>query len=901
MRKAVLLQVLALTLAMAPRTAAQVPNGGSEGGVQRFRLDNGLTVLMERRARLPLVNVTCLYRVGAANEVPGITGIAHYIEHMVFRGTENVSPADITGTFDRIGGRWNAYTELDQTLYAETLPAWALESALRIEAERMSRAQFDPEEFNRERSSVIAEINSYISDPAGRLSDLVRTTSFEIHPYRSNTLGYDVPAATRDEAFRFYKDYYGPNNAVLVIVGDVDEAAARALIQKYFGGLARAPRSPEVRVVEPLQLGEKRVTLIWPGAQQHVELAFRAPAATHADFATMLVLDALLSGATHTLPLGDGEALASSRIAKAVEAAGGSGAGSKLQVSRYANLYVLRAKAPPGVNLAKIEAALESELDRISRDGATAVELEAAQRRLSTERALAPDSLREAGHHMAFYEALGSRALDGDIEQAAMRVTSADLQAFVRGWLKPELRTVGVHRIGPAAQESASATSAPRPAPAPFSKPSPVPPQALRPLEPAKLASARKQLANGVVLRAAQREGAAATVKIRIGIGSRLEGARSHGLALLSARLLTSGAVFRADFDRLGAWLSATDEDTPAAFTAGEFFDIQVRCPEDSFAEVMSLLGRRLAAHTFSSDEVSRAQSELVSDAEAAGDDAAWVVREAAIGSALPAWRPAFGTANEINSLTADDVNGFIRKHLRGSIVRVGIATPLFPEKAIEIAAKELARIRPGTAENFVVPSPEASSTGNAGASEVRKPLPGRTRVEIVAAAAGPVPGGPDELPLRLMNYIVGETGYAGRLGRALTGPGLAYSVDSTQDKTKGGTSLEITTATAPADLDATLTAIRRELKALATNGVEDWEVQEAQAYSLGRLVFNLDENLAGVLVDSEYFGKDLLDLSARSAEILAVTHEELNRVARRYYDPRHFHFGLAGALTTPK
>ena len=208
MRNLILLLLLAVC---PPLTAQEAP---APPRVERFRLDNGLTVLIERRAQLPLVNVTCFYSVGAANEVPGITGVAHYIEHMVFRGTQNVSSADITGTFERIGGRWNAYTELDQTLYAETVPSWALDSALRIEAERMARATFDSSEFNRERGSVIAEINSYIGDPAGRLSDLVRMTSFEIHPYRSNTLGYDVLAVTRDEAFRFYKDFYGPNNDI---------------------------------------------------------------------------------------------------------------------------------------------------------------------------------------------------------------------------------------------------------------------------------------------------------------------------------------------------------------------------------------------------------------------------------------------------------------------------------------------------------------------------------------------------------------------------------------------------------------------------------------------------------------------------------------------------------------
>lgn len=258
---------------------AQEKTKSAEARVERFRLPNGLIVLVRRDARLPLVNVTCMYKVGAANEAPGITGIAHFIEHMVYRATENVSAADITGTFERLGGRWNGYTELDQTVFAETIPAWALESALRIEAERMSRAKFDPQEFDRERTSVIAELQSYANDPASILWDLAITTSFETHPNRMNTIGYlsDVRSITRDEAFRFYKDYYGPNNAVLVIAGDVEPAGALALVEKYLGGLPPAPRSPAVHIIEPQQRGEKRVVLIHPGTQQHLTWVFRAP------------------------------------------------------------------------------------------------------------------------------------------------------------------------------------------------------------------------------------------------------------------------------------------------------------------------------------------------------------------------------------------------------------------------------------------------------------------------------------------------------------------------------------------------------------------------------------------------------------------------------------------------
>jgi zinc protease len=895
MRTVFLLMLLTIGAPLAAQEAPAPPR------VERFRLDNGLTVLIERRAQLPLVNVTCFYRVGAANEVPGITGVAHYVEHMVFRGTQNVSPADITGTFDRIGGRWNAYTELDQTLYAETVPSWALDAALRIEAERMARATFDASEFSRERGSVIAEINSYIGDAAERLGDLVRMTSFEIHPYRSNTLGYDVPAMTRDEAYRFYKDFYGPNNATLVIVGDVDAAAARALVEKYFGDLTPAPRTPEIRVVEPPQRGEKRVVLVYPGAQQHIEWAFRAPAAMHPDFPALLVLDALLSGTPHPLPLGDGEALATSRLEQAVDAAGGSGAGTTIQFSRYANLYSLRAKADPGVNLSKVEAAIEAELERVARDGVTPDELNTAWRRLTARRALAGNTVAEAAHRLAFFQALGSWALDGEIEQAAMRVTSVDLQAFVRTWLTPEQRTVGIHRIGPAMPPEISTTTSSatpqRPAPAPFVKASPVPPEALRPLALPNLATARKQLANGVVIRAAQEDGTSATILVRLGFRNREETLRNPALAWLAARVLTADPEFRTGLVQSGAILEDAGENAPTAFFSGDHLDIQLRCPAAGLSETLFLLGHALARKRFSTDEADRARQDLISDIEALTGDAAWAARQAAIQNAMIGSSLAFVAANAVEPPSAKEVNDFLASFPAGRNVLVGISGPADPLQVLDTAAQALAGIRSFSSEprieirTFRFPKKRAEET------EYRRPMAGKTRVEIKALSMAPGPEALEVLPMRLLDYIVGETGYAGRLGRALVEPGLTYDVYSRQVKIRSGRLLEISTATATVDLDATLATIRRELKLLSENGVEDWEVQEAKAYSLGRMIFALAQDPARVLVDSEYFGEDLLDFPARSKAILAVTREDLNRIARRYYDPALFSFGVAGAL----
>jgi zinc protease len=246
--------------------------------------------------------VQVAYKVGAINELPGTTGTAHYVEHMVYRATEHIRNEDSYGYIDRIGGRYTGGTSRDGTTYGETVPSWALESALRTTAERMGRTLFDSLEFERERNNVVTEANGFSrSDPATALRDAVMLASFELHPYRysSTTWSQDNLAITRADAYEFYKRYYGPNNAVLTVVGDVTTDEARRLVTRHFGPLARAPQSGAVAVVEPPQRAEKRLMLRAPVPRAQIDIAYRAPPASHRDYPVLVALDRMLNRRLH--------------------------------------------------------------------------------------------------------------------------------------------------------------------------------------------------------------------------------------------------------------------------------------------------------------------------------------------------------------------------------------------------------------------------------------------------------------------------------------------------------------------------------------------------------------------------------------------------------------------------
>ena len=206
-------------------------------GVIEHRLDNGLKVLLLPMHAAPLVSVWCWYHVGSKDEGPGTTGASHWVEHMNFKGTAGISRENLKVWIERAGGMWNGYTWIDQTTYFETLAADALDLALQIESERMSECVYDPEEFESERTVIISELQGNENNPAYLLGVDVAAAAFPDHPYGWPTIGWlaDLETMSRDDLYGHYRSYYVPNNATLVVAGDIEPDGAAAMIEQRFG------------------------------------------------------------------------------------------------------------------------------------------------------------------------------------------------------------------------------------------------------------------------------------------------------------------------------------------------------------------------------------------------------------------------------------------------------------------------------------------------------------------------------------------------------------------------------------------------------------------------------------------------------------------------------------------
>jgi zinc protease len=429
--------------------------------VREVVLANGLTMLVQEMHTAPLASVWCWYKVGSKDERPGLTGVSHWVEHMNFKGTTNIPRDQVKGIIEQFGGSWNGYTWIDQTTYLETATRDALDRMLFIEAERMANGLFDPEDCESERTVVISELHGGDNDPEQLLDTEVTATAFKAHPYRHPTIGWlcDLETMTRDDLYRHYRQYYIPNNATLVVVGDVDTDDVMRAADHHFGRIPSGSDPARVRTVEPAQLGERRVTIEKEGTTAYLKLAYHAPEAAHPDFFAMLVLDAVLTGAKginlwssyRNPPQRNARlyrALVERRLASSVFGV--------LVPTEHPFLYSIAVTASDGIGLDAVEGAAVDALEDVRAHGITPGELERAKHQLRARLVFESDSGTNIAHQLGYFRTIADvelyhrswSAIASVTLDAVARVAASRLRATNRtvGWFKPVTPAGGPER-----------------------------------------------------------------------------------------------------------------------------------------------------------------------------------------------------------------------------------------------------------------------------------------------------------------------------------------------------------------------------------------------------------------------------------------------------------------------
>ena len=432
------------------QAATQVPQ------VEQFTLPNGLTVIVKPDHRAPTAAHMLWVRVGAIDEVDGTSGVAHALEHMMFRGTPEVKAGEFSRRVAALGGRDNAFTGRDATGYHQQIPAGKLEEVMRLEADRFVHNQWPDEEFKREIEVVKEERRLRTEDsPRALMYEAAGAVTFAASPYRRPVVGWmsDLDAMTPDDARDFYRRWYVPANAAVVVTGDVEVAQVRRLAEKYYGSIAARPVPLRKPRLEPVQSGLKTLDFKAPASQAYVALAFKVPGLQAAD-----LLDAAAPAGT---PSAGRDALAltvlaavldgytGARLARAMEQGEGaerladSAGASNGLMGRGPQLFTLDGVPAAGKTTAQVTAALRAQVALVSRDGVSDAELN----RVKTQWAASETYKLDGVFNQA--RELGSNWINGLPLDASARliaklrtVTSAEVQSVATRYFSDDQLTV---------------------------------------------------------------------------------------------------------------------------------------------------------------------------------------------------------------------------------------------------------------------------------------------------------------------------------------------------------------------------------------------------------------------------------------------------------------------------
>ena len=401
-------------------------------------LDNGLRVLLLEDHRSPIVSFQVWYRVGSRDEHRGATGIAHFLEHLMFKGTPARGPKQFARLVEENGGQDNAFTSQDVTSYFVDIAAPKIDLVIELEADRLQNLLLDPKEINAEREVVIEERRTRTEDdPSGFLGEEVGSIAFKAHPYGSPIIGWmeDIKRITPAEIRAFYKTYYVPNNAIVVAVGDFRAPAVLEKIQKTFGRIPRAQTPPPVLAVEPTQNGERRVIVKKEAELPVVYMAWHVPNHQSNDAPALEVLSTILSGGRASRLYRD---LVYQRQL-ALEAGG--------DYSYFAldpNLFWFWATPMLGQTPETLEAELAKHMERLKTEPVTDEELARAKNQIESAFVFQEDSVHRRAALLARFELIGGYAQTDSFMTKIRAVTAADLTRVAGAWFAPERRSVGV-------------------------------------------------------------------------------------------------------------------------------------------------------------------------------------------------------------------------------------------------------------------------------------------------------------------------------------------------------------------------------------------------------------------------------------------------------------------------
>lgn len=886
-----LLTALTVTT-VAARAGQPAGSQATVGELRETRLPNGLRILTREMRHAPVVHFSVYYPVGSRNERTGVTGVSHLLEHLLFKGTKKLREGEIARTLFANGANFNAHTFSDFTRYVQTLASDRLETAIRVEADRMVNSRIDQADLDSEMSVVRSELEGSENNPANLLWTAVQATAFQSHPYRWPVIGWrsDVENVTRDAIYRYYRAHYGPNNATVVMVGDFKTDQAVDLVRRYFGGIKPIPTPSSVYTAEPPQRGERRVVVRRPGAVEQVLLAWKTPEGKSPDFYALDVISSLL---------GHGNA---SRIHQAlVEKKLASEAGVSNPTQRDPYLFLVNAKAQAGVSARRLEAVILQEIDRLKETPVSQAELDRAKTQIESDTAYRRESSAEQAHDIGYWLMVSGDPHYGDTYLPRIRaVTAAEIQRIARKYFVAGAQTVG-HFLpaGGEGVELPEPKSAARVERKQGARPIPLP----KPVKTSRTTTpaTRFTLANGISV-VVQENPASPTFALQGSVpAGRVfspAGSSVHGLA---AALLTRSTQRRSARELAEVLESAG---ASLSYTAGNVVTtVTGRGLTRGFDRVMDLLAETVREPAFTQEDLDFVKARQLAALEGESEDPQSVAERAFRRAIYPEGNPLrLATLEqakaELAAVTREDIVRFYRRHYGPDRMLLALAGDVQADRVRQALESRLGNW-PRNPQAPAIPEIQVELPVRAVREVVQ--MPDKSEASVIwGHAPGVRRSDPQFYAAMVLDTILGGDFLSSRLAKRIRDEeGLAYSVWAYFDWDLFPGPFRIDAGVNPANVEKAVTSLQEEVQRVRASGVTQREVEEAVAYLTGSYPLRLETNagLAANLWEIEFYNLGSDYTERRSEYYQKVTAAQVSELARTHLHPDRAALVIAGTV----
>ncbi|KAA0991669.1 M16 family metallopeptidase [Dyadobacter aurulentus] len=405
--------------------------------VKTFALDNGMKFLVLEDHSIPNANMYIFWKVGSRNEVHGITGLSHFFEHMMFNGSKNFGPKEFDRFMEANGGSNNAYTTENVTVYTDWFQKDALEPIFKLESDRIANLSIDPKMVESERGVVLSERSTGLENSNYRLlGELVQSVAFQEHPYMFPVIGFesDIKSWTQEDLENYFKTYYSPNNATVVIVGDITLEQVRKMADQYMAPIPARGLPPKIRTIEPPQNGERRVTTYKDIATPNILMAYHVPETKHADYYALDLLSSLLTSGN------------SSRLTKSLvmDSTLATNVSSFTDQSFDPSLFVIYAIAGTHVTAPDLEKAIDNQINRVIKDGVKEEELQKVKNQKLMEFYRTLETINGKANSLGSYDVFfGDYKKMFEAPELYKKVTVEDIKRVAGKYFTDRNRTVG--------------------------------------------------------------------------------------------------------------------------------------------------------------------------------------------------------------------------------------------------------------------------------------------------------------------------------------------------------------------------------------------------------------------------------------------------------------------------